>query len=222
MYCVSHVACVCHALPRLLPVLLLICLFLINEHTFCVLFSCRCSTLFCVFSLVCAFAVAKIDKRFYRGYSGTSERNVTCADIRALGQPFWNLILIVFLSYCIIVPFHTILTDFLQTKWYSGDSVEAGRIMGIADIIGAVFVIPVGFVADRFGHRGLILALSSFCLFLSQLFLTLLDVLPLAALVIQGLGQAAFVAVVWPSVSLVVPAELLGYIIYTLLSPLYS
>jgi Na+/melibiose symporter-like transporter len=168
------------------------------------------SSVLCILSLFTSFVISYIDKKYYRGFDGTNERNASCADVRSLGCQFWLCICIIFLSYCVIVPFHTILSAFLQTRWYQNDSVTAGRIMGICDIIGASCVIPMSWVADKYGKRGLFLVASSLCFFMSQLLLSLSDSKPFVSLAIQGIGQGAYVAVVWPAVCLVVPPKLLG------------
>ncbi|KAJ3227622.1 hypothetical protein HK099_001129 [Clydaea vesicula] len=72
---------------------------------------------------------------------------------------FWLLCFIMILMYATVIPFNTIHSAFLQTKWYKGDPQTASQIMAVPDTISAVLVPFVGTFVDKFGHRNKVLIL---------------------------------------------------------------
>ena len=64
---------------------------------------------------------------------------------------------------------------------------------------------------DKFGMRAVIATLSPIVLVIVHSFLGFTTVDPVGPLVGQGLAYSCFAAVIWPSVPLVVPPELVGF-----------
>jgi MFS family permease len=81
------------------------------------------------------------------------EEVVSCQEIRMFPVQFWLLCLICIVMYATVVPFNTIHSAFLQTKWYKSDPQTASQIMAVPDVISAVFVPVVGTFTDNYGHR---------------------------------------------------------------------
>ncbi|KAI8833738.1 major facilitator superfamily domain-containing protein [Chytridium lagenaria] len=72
---------------------------------------------------------------------------------------FWLICLVMCLMFAIVVPFNTIHSAFLQSKWYPGDPKTAGQVMALPDVISAVLVPFCGTFVDRYGRRVKVLIL---------------------------------------------------------------
>ena len=88
--------------------------------------------------------------------------------------------------------------------------IQATTIMSIPYIISACLSPFLGKFVDRFGLRAVIACIAPGILILVHLLLGLSDVDPIGPLVGQGLAYASFAAVIWPSIPLVVEAQLTG------------
>jgi len=72
----------------------------------------------------------------------------------------------------------------------------------------SAFIIPMmGLITDKIGKRGHFLALSSILGLLS--FGLFMIIPPITPIILLGLSFSIFAAVVWPSISLVIPHEIL-------------
>lgn len=89
-------------------------------------------------------------------------------------------------------------------------TVEAGTIMSIPYIISATLSPFLGAFVDRYGFRAVMATLAPGTLVAVHTLLGYTDITPILPLVGQGLSYSAFAAVIWPSVPLVVPEELVG------------
>jgi MFS family permease len=89
-------------------------------------------------------------------------------------------------------------------------TVQAGTIMSIPYIISATLSPFLGAFVDKYGCRAIIATIAPATLVAVHASLGYTTVSPIAPLVGQGLSYSAFAAVIWPSVPLVVSAELVG------------
>ncbi len=87
---------------------------------------------------------------------------------------------------------------------------QAGTIMSIPYIISACLSPILGGFVDHFGMRAVIATISPAVLVIVHIMLGFTTVSPVGPLVGQGLAYSGFAAVVWPSVAMVVDANLVG------------
>ncbi|KAI8579599.1 hypothetical protein K450DRAFT_241768 [Umbelopsis ramanniana AG] len=135
---------------------------------------------------------------------------VSCSDFSRLGTMFFALLICVMALYGACQPFLHIASDLLQTKYFPNDPIRAGVLQSIPDILSAMLCPIFGLMVDRIGRRSRIIGLAGFCLCASHLIIAFTDVTPVIPLVMFGISYAAGTTALWPSVSLLVPADRLG------------
>jgi len=138
------------------------------------------------------------------------EDKVNCSNFSRLGSMFFALLLCVMTLYGACQPFLHIASDLLQTKYFPNDPIRAGVLQSIPDILSAMLCPIFGLMVDRIGRRSRIVGLAGLCLCISHLIIALTDITPAIPLVIFGIAYAAGTTAIWPSVSLIVPADRLG------------
>lgn len=122
---------------------------------------------------------------------------------------FWLLCVVCVFVYGTIVPFNNMISAFLQEKWYHGDPIVAGNVMGLPDIVGAVLVPFCGFWIDRFGHRASVLLVC--CLLMATTHATLgfsradenISKFwnPVCPMMLLGVAYSFFGVVLWSSIA---------------------
>ncbi|KAJ3382290.1 hypothetical protein HDU92_004858 [Lobulomyces angularis] len=123
---------------------------------------------------------------------------------------FWLLCFIMILMYATVIPFNTIHSAFLQTKWYKGDPQTASQIMAVPDTISAVLVPFVGTFVDKFGHRNKVLILCGVIMGVVHYILGTATIESLSTPV-PCLGFAyCLLLTFWPCISLVVQEDTLA------------
>ena len=111
------------------------------------------------------------------------------------------------------MPFNYISSSFFIHSWYGGVATDeathrAGEAMALPFLISA-FLIPVlGLIIDKNGRRGYVMLVSSILALLTFVLFILID--PIYGLILFGISFAIFAAVLWPSITLVVPVKLVG------------
>jgi MFS family permease len=93
---------------------------------------------------------------------------------------------------------------------YKADKPTAACIMAIPNWISAIGTFIAGAAIDYFGRRTLILIFSSSLLALSHGLMTLTSITPYLTLSILGVGAMVYNAVIWPSISMVIPQKYAG------------
>ncbi|KAJ3219218.1 hypothetical protein HDU67_002214 [Dinochytrium kinnereticum] len=120
---------------------------------------------------------------------------------------FWQICFVMCLMFATVIPFNTIHSALLQSKWYPGDPQTAGQIMAVPDVISAVLVPFCGTFVDRYGKRVKILILCGSLMGLVHFifgFATPETVpSPLPTLWILGFSYAMLLTF-WPCIPLVV------------------
>ncbi|KAI9141842.1 major facilitator superfamily domain-containing protein [Paraphysoderma sedebokerense] len=120
---------------------------------------------------------------------------------RILPAEFYILCVICVLLYGTIVPFNTIMSDFLQTKWFNGDATKAGWVMSIPDTISAILVPPLGIIIDHYGHKISFLSVCSLAISLSHVLLAITYIPPQFPLVVLGISYSIYGTTLWPSIA---------------------
>lgn len=115
--------------------------------------------------------------------------------------------------YSAYLSFNYIATSYFINKWFDGVSTKeaitlAGEAMGFPYLIAAVLIPFIGFISDKLGKKPLTLMFSSLLGFIAFLLFITLD--PSYGLLFYSLSISICIAVVWPSVTLVVPHQFLG------------
>ncbi|KAI9224343.1 major facilitator superfamily domain-containing protein [Blastocladiella britannica] len=133
--------------------------------------------------------------------------------IKAFPQVFWMIQMIMILLYGTVIPFNTIHSAFLRSKWYPNDPQYAAEVMGVPDTISALLVPFVGSFFDKRGHRAhAIVGCASMILgvhfTLGALPATLITT-PVPALMVLGMSYALLLTFV-PVIPLLVPDRFLG------------
>lgn len=140
----------------------------------------------------------------------SATNTVRLRDLRRLGAPVWLLMGVMVAAYSIMVPFHIVASDLLQTR-YRVSAVAAGRMMSIPDLVGLPAIPLIGWLTDRCGRRGhwLVAGMLAFALCMSTMAATS-AVPPYAILVVSGAGNAILSAVIWPAIGLMTDPSLHG------------
>ncbi|KAJ3110386.1 hypothetical protein HDU96_006652 [Phlyctochytrium bullatum] len=120
---------------------------------------------------------------------------------------FWLVCLIMCLMYATVVPFNTIHSAFLQTKWYKDDPKTAGQVMALPDIISAVLVPFCGTFVDRYGRRVKVLIVCGGLMAIAHVILGFATPVtvpsPLPPLMLLGFSYSLLLTF-WPCIPLVV------------------
>ncbi|KAL7750649.1 hypothetical protein RI367_003991 [Sorochytrium milnesiophthora] len=126
------------------------------------------------------------------------------ATYKKLPVQFYLLCIICILLYGTVVPFNTIASEFLQSKWFPGDPRKAGVVMSIPDTISAFLVPLLGTLIDRYGRRCTLLIACSLIIASSHAVLGLTMIHPLVPLFSLGLSYSLYGTAMWPSFACVV------------------
>ncbi|TPX30584.1 hypothetical protein SmJEL517_g05879 [Synchytrium microbalum] len=128
-------------------------------------------------------------------------------DVRLLPFTFWLVCLICVLLYGTVVPFNNIASDFLQSKWFPGDTVMAGNVMCIPDTMSAVLVPICGILVDKYGRRASVLVLCALVIAAVHLILGLTMIYPVFPLIFLGLSYSMYGVAIWPSIATIIQHE---------------
>ncbi|KAJ3410766.1 hypothetical protein HDV05_003268 [Chytridiales sp. JEL 0842] len=121
--------------------------------------------------------------------------------------PFWQICLVMCLMYATVVPFNTILSAFLQTRWFPGDPRKSSQVMSIPDFVSAILVPFAGTFVDLFGRRVKVLLVCGLlmtffhAMMISASVATLSSPIPL--LLLLG-GCYSLLLTFWPCIPVVV------------------
>ncbi|KAJ3218309.1 hypothetical protein HDU67_006081 [Dinochytrium kinnereticum] len=129
------------------------------------------------------------------------------AEAKKFPPSFWLLCLICVMLYGTVVPFNTIASDFLMSKWYPGDTETAGVVMSIPDSMSAILVPICGAFVDRYGNRALLLIFCSIVIAGVHLTLGLTYLNPVIPLVFLGLSYSIYGVAIWPSIATIIQHE---------------
>jgi MFS family permease len=162
--------------------------------------------------LVAAIAFRLIDAR----------RPLPAAAVRATGQRLdWPALFSFDLSYWYILGLHVLYAavffPFRQTyaieylQHVKGLSLQQAGNVNSGVFAAAVFATPCfGLLADRFGHRALMLTAGTLLLPITFMVLSLTDFSPWVSTVLMGVSFSLVPAIIWPATTLIVEPRRLG------------
>ncbi|EGR31964.1 major facilitator superfamily protein, putative, partial [Ichthyophthirius multifiliis] len=135
----------------------------------------------------------------------------TCKKFNLL---FWALSILTVFLYVEVITFNTFSSSILIELWLPQDNTLeknqelAGEMMSIPYLM-ASFLFPLfGFICDKYGQRiNLLIVASLLCL---TSFIIFPILYPVISLSILGLSYAMFGAVIWPTISYIIPQKRLG------------
>lgn len=186
-----------------------------DDVAFPILVSCY----FCLFSFVCAIVLCMIDWKAEKieGKVKAASQRFQWRQLKSMRRLFWILLLLCCLYYGSFNTFLDNLNDLLVQRF--GFNVKnAGSIMAII-FLGAAFFTPAfGIMIDKWGKRVIFLQLNAFVLILTYCYVAFLndsrDGNPVWWVAVGFLGMsffyAAYGAVIWPSLPLVIEERVVG------------
>ena len=151
---------------------------------------------------------ARVARRYQLGSpSGTDK--LVLRDLFAFGKSYWYVVAICLTFYSAIFPFRSFAIKFFMDA--RGVSRETAGALNSVLPLAAMFATPLfGLLADRIGHRALLMALGSATLipvYLAMVYTSL----PLWLIILfMGIAFSLIPAVMWPSVAYLVPEGRLG------------
>ena len=127
---------------------------------------------------------------------------------------FWLISFICIMLYGSVLPFNYFATGFfLSTSLRSlperAAREKAGVFMGIPFFISAIMVPIFGYIIDKYGKRAFLTLLSGILCVIS--FICLYLFYPVFPLILLGVTYSLFAAVIWPSISIVVNQNDIGF-----------
>jgi len=166
----------------------------------------------CVFSLVCAFALAFFDKRADRVLKrkgADKEEMIQFRDILTFPAPTWLISIICVAYYVAVFPFIGLGLVFFEMK-FGLTPTSANAVNSLVYIVSAVASPLFGFLIDRIGKNvfwviiGIVLTLACHM----TLAFTFLN--PYIPMVTMGLAYSILASALWPMVALIIPSHQLG------------
>jgi MFS family permease len=163
-------------------------------------------------SLVAAMTYAYVDstaRRSTRGTTPAAER-VKWSDIRKFDRSYWYILALNVLFASVFFPFRsTFAIEYFQDA--KGLTLQAAGLVNSWVFFAAIFATPLfGFVADRVGHRALMMTIGTLMLPLTFLILGATNWSLWISTVLMGLSFSVVPAVIWAATAMLVEPSRLG------------
>ena len=166
----------------------------------------------CGVGLLAALAYRVIDMRRKAPLAGAApvHRPFAWSDVLGFDMSFWSILGLHVLYAAVFFPFRqTYAIEYLQHA--KGLTNAAAGQVNSGVFAAAVFATPVfGLLADRIGHRSLLLCVGTILLPITFIVLGLTDLSPWVSTVLMGISWALVPAIIWPSTTLIVEPRRLG------------
>jgi MFS family permease len=163
-------------------------------------------------SLAAAMTYAHLDataRRATRETASAAER-VTWADIKKFDRSYWYILALNVLFASVFFPFRsTFAIEYFQDA--KGLSLQAAGLVNSWVFFAAIFATPFfGFVADRVGHRALMMTVGTLMLPLTFVILGATNWSLWVSTALMGLSFSVVPAVIWPATAMLVEPSRLG------------
>ena len=174
----------------------------------------------CAVSVLSATLQNVLDKRKDR-ILGISERahlpaseKFKCRDIKFFGLSYWLLSINCLLVYADVFCFNNIASNYFQER-FKYNSIEAGRIISITYLVGAIMCPVFGRVVDKVGRRVDFMVFSNITVTVVHVcFLVTPEshrpVYPIFYMALLGLGHSIYASVIWASITYLVTEKVTG------------
>jgi MFS family permease len=150
----------------------------------------------------------RVAKRHLLGAAGGTDR-LAWKDLFAFGRSYWYVVALCVAFYSAIFPFRSFAIKFFMDG--RGVSREAAGALNSVLPLSAMVATPLfGLLADRIGHRALLMAVGSATLIPVFLAMVYTSVPLWAVIVFMGIAFSLIPAVMWPSVAYLVEERRLG------------
>jgi MFS family permease len=150
----------------------------------------------------------RVAKRHALGAAGGTDR-LAWKDLFSFGRSYWYVVALCVAFYSAIFPFRSFAIKFFMEG--RGVSREAAGALNSVLPLSAMVATPLfGLLADRIGHRALLMAVGSATLIPVFLAMVYTSVPLWAVIVFMGIAFSLIPAVMWPSVAYLVEERRLG------------
>jgi MFS family permease len=150
----------------------------------------------------------RVSRRYALGAAGGTDK-LQLKDLFSFGRSYWFVVALCIAFYSAIFPFRSFAIKFFMD--YRGVSREAAGALNSVLPLSAMFATPLfGLLADKIGHRALLMAVGSVALIPVYLLMIYTSVPLWAVIILMGVAFSLIPAVMWPSVAYLVPEGRLG------------
>jgi MFS family permease len=142
--------------------------------------------------------------------SAVKRQRTSWSQIWKFDLSYWYILGLHVLYAAVFFPFRqTYAIEYLQHA--KGLTLQQAGNVNSGVFAAAVFATPIfGLLADRIGHRALLLTLGTLLLPITFAILGLTDLSPWISTVLMGVSWSLVPAIIWPSTTLIVPPHRLG------------
>ena len=156
-----------------------------------------------------------LDRRRLRNSVGVSiaievRERITWSELFTFDMSFWCILALHVLYAAVFFPFRqTYAIEYLQHA--KGLTLQQAGNVNSGVFAAAVFATPIfGLLADRVGHRALLLTMGKLLLPITFAILGLTDLSPWISTVLIGISWSLVPAIIWPATTLLVAPQRLG------------
>ncbi|MGA8892814.1 MAG: MFS transporter [Anaeromyxobacteraceae bacterium] len=150
----------------------------------------------------------RVAGRYRLGTAGKPDKLVV-SDLFSFGKSYWYVVALCLAFYSAIFPFRSFAIKFFMDA--RGISREAAGALNSVLPLAAMFATPLfGLLADRIGHRALLMAIGSATLIPVYLLMVYTGIPLWIVIAFMGIAFSLIPAVMWPSVAYLVPEHRLG------------
>ena len=173
------------------------------------------AAVFTCLSVAAAVMYAVVDRRATgasgaSGAAGSASERVTWSDLQRFDRSFWYILALNVLFASVFFPFRsTFAIEYFQDA--KGLSLEAAGLVNSWVFFAAIFATPVfGFIADRAGHRALMMTIGTLLMPVTFLVLGATHWSLSISTVLMGISFSVVPAVIWPATAMLVEPARLG------------
>ena len=143
-------------------------------------------------------------------YARSEGERMSWQDIWGFDRSYWYILGLHCLYAAVFFPFRqTYAIEYLQHV--KGLTLQEASNVNSGVFAAAVFATPMfGLLADRIGHRALLLTVGTLLLPITLAVLSLTDLTPWASTVLMGVSFSMVPAIIWPATTLIVEPRRLG------------